>query len=643
MVLYFLLRKKEIKFFSRFLTNEDAPKREGWVKRLVRSGRIVRIAPITWERRESHSKALDNVERAYRCLASESRLIRPMVKLYGEAEVEVAYKKELAKILTNFYHINSYLNEEQDRLPNGGTILFVSYAYERYLRLLRKAEVFFCPHERVHVPRSLGLVGSLHGQFDKAKNLGIQTILAFSCMVRILLPRRKPTPRSFKYAMAVVNPEYQLRYESRPVDFLIDGEAVRKDNTVFILQTPDVGEHELQKMRAKQLNVVTGHSRRLSSPNRFGNRGKVTSLVTAVAYLLTHQLFWMSEERLVLGVNTLLLNTYLKWSHLLENVQVGHYVTLNDEGSQAIGRNVLLRANGVQTWIFAHSNGFLNVYASSETGFVAAREWNTAFLNYDHYVAWNRPMIEYLRLHPQRVGTYEDVGCIWSESVRRIAEGREKSILKEELFSDLDLGKFKIVSFFDGGYLPHSFAPMETGAVLFGQIRRLLDEIPDLLFILKEKRSADQALALYRRFGGDLTAFYDKYRPALDELKRHPRCRVPGPRTDSSQIMAMSDLTISKAFNSPAVEALGAGRKAIFFDSLGMFRGCLYDRFPDFVAHDYDELKHLVRRLAYEMPDDHYRHYVDRYLKGTLDTYMDGKGVSRFRALLSNESKRDHG
>ena len=58
------------------------------------------------------------------------------------------------------------------------------------------------------------------------------------------------------------------------------------------------------------------------------------------------------------------------------------------------------------------------------------------------------------------------------------------------------------------------------------------------------------------------------------------------------------------------------------------------DKIPNFVAHNYEELKRLVQKLLYETSEEEYRDFLNTYVKGKIDPYLDGKAVTRFQELL---------
>ncbi|MCP4608387.1 MAG: hypothetical protein GY845_06720 [Planctomycetes bacterium] len=155
--------------------------------------------------------------------------------------------------------------------------------------------------------------------------------------------------------------------------------------------------------------------------------------------------------------------------------------------------------------------------------------------------------------------------------------------------------------------------------------------------IIKEKKAVATLVRLYQLHGGGCEPT-EQYQSVLAELKANPRCHFTGYKGDPSEIMAASDLIVTYAFSSSTLEALSARRKAIYFDPSNRRRGCRYDRIPNLVAHDYDELKYLVHKLLYETAEEEYSEFLNTHVKGVIDPYLDGKAVTRFRKLLSEKA-----
>jgi len=629
---YYLGKHKGIEFFD----NDNYTKNRNWVRNLIKNGKIAEIPPIGYVYSECYGTALDNVDRVYEYLTRGSTLIREVVKVYGDKNIELAYKKELTRNLSEFYYINSYLDQEARQLQHDERILFIPYKYGQYLRLVRESGASYHDHQNIDIACASGMLNHLDGLFEKVKWWLFQLGLIALHSIKLMMPRkRNGRAKRYEYAVAIINADYQFKFKTRPVDFLLDGNNIQKDNTVFILLTPTVSRDNRDEMKSRGLNVIDC-SKRFTSAHSSNKKDAIRILRTTLPYIVKHAFLGLFEDNIVLKVNAVLLSVFLKWSFILQEVTFKHFIILNDEAIDHVGRNILLNKAGAKTWYYAHSGslGYLIVPPDSN---MTNRHWLWSFLYYDNYISWNNEIIEYYKLHPQRIKNYVSIGCIWSSSIVDIMEGRIASQLSKEIFTDFGKSKYKTVAFFDSSYLPNSFSPLEDGVFFYQCILKLLEEFPNILIIIKEKKAEETVLDLYGRWGGDSNIFHEQYKPALDKLREHPRCYVTGYKGDPSEIIAMSDLTITYAFSSSTVEALCAGKKAVFFDPNNRWRGYRYDRIPNLVAHNYEELKRSIQKLLYETTEEEFSDFLNTHVKGVMDPYLDGKALTRFRKLLEEQ------
>lgn len=627
---YYLWKQKEIKFFD----NDGSAKKKNWVKKLIKEGKILAIPPIGYVYNECYGTALDNVERVYKCLTTGSTLVREMVKIYGDENIELAYKKQLTRELSEFYYINSYLHREESQLQDNERILFTPYGYKKYLRLAKKSGAFYHDHRKIDVDRALNIFSSVYGFGNKVKAWLFQSGVIAFYLIKLMISRQgSDQVKDYQYAIPIKNPDYQFKFNNRSVDFLLDGNVINKDNTIFILLTPAITKDNVDEIRSKNLNMMDC-SKRFMSSHDLDKREVIHILKRTLPYAVNYIFLGLFRNNILLGANKILLPVFFQWSFILSKINTKHFITFNDEGIDHIGRNVLLNRIGAKTWYYAHSTSFPHVNIPPNSNITDWRHWLWSFLYYDYYVSWNNEMGEYYELHPQKIGNYVGIGCMWSQSIVEILEGRIVSNLEKEMFANLERDKYKTLSFFDSTYLPGSVSPLEGGVAFYRCILKLMQEFPDILIIIKEKKSEESVLKVYENFGGTSNVFYEQYKPALDELRRHPRCYVTGYKGDPSEIIAMSDLTITYAVSSSTVEALCARKKAIFFDPCNRWRGCYYDKIPNFMAHSYEELKYLIQKLLYETSEEEYRDFLNTYVKGEMDPYLDGKAITRFRELL---------
>jgi len=130
-----------------------------------------------------------------------------------------------------------------------------------------------------------------------------------------------------------------------------------------------------------------------------------------------------------------------------------------------------------------------------------------------------------------------------------------------------------------------------------------------------------------------------KINSILKDLNKIHRCVVFGKETEPSEIIGKSSLVISICYTSPTIEALGAKRKAIFYDPTALFVGndCNgYCDIPNLVAHNYDELKRLINYWLFEINEEELSVFFDS-LKTTLDLDCEAKAITEFRRMLMED------
>jgi len=91
----------------------------------------------------------------------------------------------------------------------------------------------------------------------------------------------------------------------------------------------------------------------------------------------------------------------------------------------------------------------------------------------------------------------------------------------------------------------------------------LINDYSGIGIILKKKGEWDEILQVLP----EAEVIYKK-------IHEHPFCYCVGEdERDPAKVIAISDLVISACFTSTTVEALGARKKAIYFDATNWFKG----------------------------------------------------------------------
>ena len=124
----------------------------------------------------------------------------------------------------------------------------------------------------------------------------------------------------------------------------------------------------------------------------------------------------------------------------------------------------------------------------------------------------------------------------------------------------------------------------------------------------------------------------------LEKLENHPRCYMPQSSMSPSEPIAVSELIISFPFTSATVEALGARKKALYYDAADKFRGSFYDKVPGLVCHTYKDLLERVGELLFATDREKYGLYLEKSIKANIEPYLDARALTRFRELLVKEA-----
>jgi polysaccharide biosynthesis PFTS motif protein len=613
-----------------------------WLRPLLDSGRVTKISHTIIG---SDKFVLASVEKFSGLVLKKSRLASAMRRLYGDDDLFLAYKKELVKQLSDFYSMQIVLEREEKVLSGEDEILLFPKTYTETLRLLKRSEGEFFDLKKVRIPLLFEFFSRVEnflfriGGWLKISFINLSSLLILFSKILISLHGKE---KSFcTYAIPITNPQFQFKFnEYRKFDFLLDGVRITKANTIFLLFKAISGKQteELKKKGYRLLDCSNSSlfmTRRLTLSN---NSRYV--LIAAIRYVLSSFFASLLEPPAIVSASIHLIYSFLQWTIILDNIQISHYVALNDEGLRHIGRNILFRKKGVQSWCYTYSSAYGYSHTGKEIPPRDMLHWMWFFLSYDHYVAWNQQIIEFQKLHPQKIDKYHSVGCLWSEFImcgsRKI--GLIDFLRKYNVENKQVKDEFKVVSFFDTSYFESVFSkyPLQDGIRFYNDIKNLLDEEEDLFIIIKEKKPR----TLYANIANFVySPDNEKFCGLINVLAQHPRCYVPSHSGDPTDIIKVSDLTVSYAFSSSAVEALGARKKAIFYDPAERFRGYYYDQIPDLVAHGYQELKILINKLIYETTDGEYDAYLDSHILGKVDDYLDGNGLTRFRSLLAGASK----
>lgn len=596
---------------------------------LINAEKIHRIYINTMA--SEHGEAIDQTEILFQKLHPHfQKKFRAMEKLYPSFEAALIFKKTLLLELFRCIYIYNDLKRIEERETQASKILFVPDLYCFYESQIRRhGNYFFESFRKIKIP-----VGFQWGAWGVrmlrrfGEGWGGFCLLWVRCVKgRILFSFRRQSSRAFFKNVMAVHQEIETKFQNRRgFDFLVDEKHFRKEELAFLFYLPLSSETRLR------LNEKKYH---------FLDAARQTALPPLSAR------FWAALFRLPF-LRTQGFPFHKAWFWALEvfcfhhalqkNIRFENYIYTNQESPRQIALNILIRNRGAQTWNYALFVGGGLLYVPRREDFPARRHCLWAFLNSDHYVGINDDAALYFKTHYQKVHEYHTVGSLYSELVREISESVPKEVLVEKYFPQQMPSGRKIISFFDTSFIDSPDCRTTTfddALSFYREILKLLQEIPEPLFIIKTKKNPAYFLApdsqwSSLRKGKELMALWE-------ELRANPCVFWAGDAGDIPSILAVSDLVISYCFSSTTVEALGAGKKAIWYESRDNHVGLYYDAIPGLVVHGYEDLKKRIHELLEEDPQN-YQTYFQQHILGRVESHGDGLALTRFRKLLAGVS-----
>ena len=612
----------------------------GWLRPLLHASAVERIYFHPGSRAEG--LAMDAAEWLYPRV-SKHPLIRCLQKMFTEEEADPIFKYALAREAAHYFFAKLFLQKIREAEPEA-EITFIPDTFMHWHRVLQP----WCgeassgrPLERIRIPRVTATWSQAVGICAR----WVRALTSFAgagfCLGLIglgrLLNRTHSSKESCRVLYAIAS-KFQTKFNGgRRFDFILDDQTLTKENVAFcvdpIVDGPWVEEAGRLGYRMIHLSEYSGLKGLFRHPSRGLPLGWAFQAVLHGAGRPGTP-SWIQQSAFS-G-----LRTWIKEGGFLERFRFTHYVYASQYALVPRWRNALIRKVGSQSWYYAYSNGgaFLYhedpVFAGGRDVYGRIRFW--AYDNADHFVSPCSQLVEYYRKHRQKVRWYHSVGNLWSEQVLHLQKNQDLSKTRTEWFPRLQPSG-KMVAWFDTSFVeaPNSPSTFTEAIQWYGDILRLAEESPDLCMVIKPSKSAAYYVDLGPKQQWAEPRAGQRLMQVWEKLKAHPRIRFFDHSTDPTLVVVASDLTVTYCFSSVSAEALGAGKKGIWYEPGQRWRDAWYSRDTELTAHGYEELKSTVRRLLFQTSDKEYQDYLNRKVRGVVEEFLDGKGLSRFRQLLS--------
>lgn len=405
------------------------------------------------------------------------------------------------------------------------------------------------------------------------------------------------------------NPAQRLRR----IDFVVDDDELPR-SAVAIWAEANVSRSHREAVQGLGCDVVGQREIRLSMRQGIRALRLVLSLAATLASLRGKAVLWYRALGQVVRAAII-------WEGAARAYRPKVFLTLNDFLPASVIRNDVLRKHGCTTVYYQHSSGSYD-HVTGEL----AQSILHPYLHYGAVAAWGPMHARFFLGHTDFAREAWDVGSLFSENVRlveadAVAVARYEAELRPLVDTPIDR-YVRSVGVFDGSLTGHE--PLVRAWVAFHRgLAALAERLPDVLFLVKPKRDLD-GLAVVVGADGERV---------LDDLRRRPNVALLPASFETDALLALTDLTIGLPFTSVVVEAMGAGKPAVYFDAARQYPEASWHGIPGLVCDTLDDLERRARELLWQVSRDEYRVYLERYASD-VEGHFDGLGMTRLRRRL---------
>ncbi|MDD5439066.1 MAG: polysaccharide biosynthesis PFTS motif protein [Candidatus Omnitrophica bacterium] len=362
--------------------------------------------------------------------------------------------------------------------------------------------------------------------------------------------------------------------------WIVDGRHIKKENILFLLPG----------MRYKKPGAGGAgfHTAGLADLYRLADRRRL------VAHLPALLASWGRVIVSSLSCKNILRTGYMlrsmRWAPCVDTLRPKVYLyTLGNAGIEnpAIA---YFKAMGMKTISWSYSSSVGRFLTGRKPEGFDFRDRRVCYLMTDLALGWNNNFRDFLLEHPQGRVRVETLGPLMSGD-EDAAGLTKKELCRREGIPYRDEWKYLAVFdtpvLFPGIYSAVNF-PIYTEYKhsFMKDIRRLLDDYPDCVIVLKPKRSLKRQEGFYT----------DEIARIIDEMRESGRAIILDYKINPWVPIGLADVCISQPFGSPNMAALHYGKPVIFHDpwNIARYPRYKYDRLLPLISRDYEDLKAKV-------------------------------------------------
>ena len=402
---------------------------------------------------------------------------------------------------------------------------------------------------------------------------------------------RKFKKKKFQHVIPL-DQEFQLKFKGkRSFDFFIDNKKFKMKNTLFLINF-NVEKKWINKKKRQGYNFYE-ITEKANLKNSF--------LFSQSNEYLTNALIALIKNFLILKSTHLekkfyqCLNTYINFSPIFNFFNFKNYIYTNQDSISQNVKNSMLKRENIKSWNYSSFIGGALLTSRSRKNFKEKRDILWSFQNSDNFIAVNKDVVKYLKLHYQDTRNYHVTGSLYSQFVKEYKKDYSKEELLNKINPDLDVSRYKkIISFFDTTFINNDncLTSYKDGMKFCDNILKLSNEFKQIYFIFKNSKNKKFYTDKYSEWaipknGEELVKKWIK-------LGKSPNVFFAGDNSDPSLIMSISDSVYTHCLSSTWLEALDSGTLSYWYESRNKFSQSMYSKF---IINGIDELRSNIEKI----------------------------------------------
>jgi len=552
----------------------------------------------------SHKEAIDKTDMIFGYQINQGSLAVE----YGDTDVGCVFKKNILRSV------------------------FVHIEISRYLNGLEQPYRFVAASKFISGGNHLGVKtkGNYFGKLKKLlEDIKWQYLGTCFYLFKIMMARTKTVdfcaPKAYDHAISLASLS-QIKFEgARSFDFLLDGNNLNKENTLFLIEAPipDSWINEKTKL-GYSFQRPYEDLRQLSKCERKG-------LIQDLLRLLKTALKDFNHSRSYLT----LLKTKLEWQGTFKKYRFRSYIYTNNESPGQLAKNGYLRSKGVTSYNYSSFAGGSFLYSPTKN-FKNHCHVLWAFQNPDYLFVVNEDVILYFKEHKMQVKRFHVVGSIYSTLIHDCSLKYDRITELQKMFPSFNPQTDKVAMFLDTTFISVDwwFTSFKDGIDFYEDINWVLKRFPNLYVILKPKKNDNFYVSSASEWSDPVDG--PKLVKAIASFKDHPRVLVGDHRSDIPYLSALSDVVFTHCLSSTTFEALGASVDASWYESNPKHQNTLYQKVPDLIIQGRKALEHRMEAIF--KGKKIFSGLEERNQIQRLVTNMNGEALELIRAQLSSNS-----